>query len=70
MAIVRTLLLSLAVIALPIIGFGMDIEKTDPGALCGGRSYARISVPSGASPYVELAADGVRGLGYTDALPE
>ena len=39
----------------------MDIEKTDPGALCGGRSYARISVPSGASPYVELAADGVRG---------
>ena len=39
----------------------MDIEKTDNGALCGGRSYARISVPSGASPYVELAADGVTG---------
>jgi hypothetical protein len=39
----------------------MDIGKTDPGALCGGRSYARISVPSGASPYVELAADGVTG---------
>jgi hypothetical protein len=60
-AIVRTLSLSLAAIAFPIIGFGMDIEKTDPGALCGGRSYARISVPSGASPYVELAADGVTG---------
>lgn len=39
----------------------MDIGKTDPEALCGGRSYARISVPSGASPYVELAADGVTG---------
>ena len=39
----------------------MDIGKTDPGALCGGRSYARISVPTGASPYVELAADGVMG---------
>ncbi len=39
----------------------MDIGKTDLGALCGGRSYARISVPTGASPYVELAADGVTG---------
>jgi hypothetical protein len=39
----------------------MDIEKTDQGALCGGRPYARISVPSGASPYVELAADGITG---------
>jgi hypothetical protein len=39
----------------------MDIEKADHGALCGGRSYARISVPTGASPYVELAADGVTG---------
>jgi hypothetical protein len=60
-AIVRTLSLSLAAIAFPILGFGMDIGKADPGALCGGRSYARISVPSGASPYVELAADGVTG---------
>ncbi len=61
MAIVRTLSLSLAAIVFPIVGLGMDIGKTDPGALCGGRSYARISVPSGASPYVELAADGVTG---------
>jgi hypothetical protein len=39
----------------------MDIDKADHEALCGGRSYARISVPAGASPYVELAADGVTG---------
>jgi hypothetical protein len=39
----------------------MDVEKADHEALCGGRSYARISVPRGASPYVELAADGITG---------
>jgi hypothetical protein len=61
MTIVRVLSLSLAAIAVPIVGFGMDIEKTDPGALCGGRPYARVSVPNGASPYVELTADGVSG---------
>jgi len=54
-------MLSLVAIAFPTSGFCMDIEKTDHQALCGGRSYARISVPSGASPYVELAADGVTG---------
>ena len=59
MAIVRILLLSLAAIAVPILGFSMDIEQTDQGALCGGRPYARVSVPNGASPYVELTADGV-----------
>ena len=60
MAIVRILLLSLAAIAVPIFGFGMDIEPSQ-GALCGGRPYARVSVPNGASPYVELTADGVTG---------
>ncbi len=58
MTIVRILLLSLAAIAVPILGFGMDIEPGQ-GALCGGRPYARVSVPNGASPYVELTADGV-----------
>ena len=61
MAIVRTLSLSLAAIAVPIFGFGMDIGETDHRALCGGRPYKRISVPNGASPYVELAADGMTG---------
>jgi hypothetical protein len=60
MAIVRILSLSLAAIAVPILGFGMDIEPSQ-GALCGGRPYARVSVPNGPSPYVELTADGVRG---------
>ena len=61
MAIVRILSLSLAAIAVPILGFSMDIERTDQGPLCGGRPYARVSVPNGASPYVELTADGVSG---------
>jgi hypothetical protein len=61
MTIVRILSLSLAAIAVPIFGFGMDIEGIDHGALCGGRPYARVSVPNGASPYVELTADGVTG---------
>ena len=61
MMIVRILSLALAVIAIPIFGFGMDIEEPDHGPLCGGRPYARVSVPNGASPYVELTADGVTG---------
>ena len=61
MTIVRILSLSLAAIATPIFGFGMDIEPPAHGPLCGGRPYARVSVPNGASPYVELTADGVSG---------
>ena len=60
MTIVRVLSLSLAAIAVPIVGFGMDVEPPIHGALCGGRPYARVSVPNGASPYVELTADGVK----------
>jgi hypothetical protein len=61
MAIVRTLLLSLAAIAVPIFGFSMDIGEKDQGALCGGRPYKRMSVPNGASPFVELTAEGITG---------
>src|SRR3984957_2303235 len=61
MTLVRILSLSLAAIGVPIFSFSMDIKEPDPAALCGGRSYARISVPDGASPYVELTADGVTG---------
>jgi hypothetical protein len=61
MAIVRILLLSLAGIAVPTVGFSMDIGDMDRGARCGGRSYERISVPDGAAPYVELTADGISG---------
>ncbi len=58
---VRIFSFSLVAIGVPIFGFSMDIKETDRGALCGGRPYARISVPDGASPYVELTADGVTG---------
>jgi hypothetical protein len=61
MTVVRILSLSLAAIATPIFGFSMDIEPPVQGPLCGGRPYARVSVPNGASPYVELTADGVSG---------
>jgi hypothetical protein len=61
MAIVRLLFFSLAAMAVPMFGFSMEVKQTDPGALCGGRAYARVSVPNGASPYVELTADGVSG---------
>jgi hypothetical protein len=59
MAFVRTL--SLAAIAILISGVGMDFADRDHEALCGGRRYARIAIPHGASPYVELAADGKSG---------
>jgi len=53
--------LSLAAIAIPIFGWGMEQGETEGGALCGGRAYPRISVPDGSSPYVELTVDGVTG---------
>ena len=61
MTLVRILSLSLVAIGIPVFGFSMDLKEPDRGALCGGRPYARISVPDGASPYVELTADGVTG---------
>src|ERR1700734_2962945 len=61
MAIVRLLFLSLAAMAVPMLGFSMEVKQSEQGALCGGRPYARVSVPNGASPYVELTADGVSG---------
>ena len=61
MAIVRLLSLFLAAIAVPMFGFSMEMKQSGPGGLCGGRPYARVSVPNGASPYVELTADGVSG---------
>jgi hypothetical protein len=61
MRAVRILSLSLAAIWVPIFGFGMNANGSGQGPLCGGHPYARISVPSGASPYVELTADGVTG---------
>jgi hypothetical protein len=61
MAIVRTVSLSLAAIAVLIFVVGMDSGEKDRGALCGGRPYARGPVPNGSSPYVELTADGIKG---------
>jgi hypothetical protein len=59
--IVRTISLSLATLAALISGVGMAIGDHDEGALCGGRPYARVGVPSGTSPYVELIVDGKAG---------
>ena len=64
LAIVGTVALSLA--AIPTFGGGMDIKQKALGALCGGRAYARSSVPYGASPYVELTADGIKGAFLLD----
>jgi hypothetical protein len=61
MATLRTVSLSLAVLAILIFGVAMDIGHHDRKALCGGRSTARIAVPNGASPYIELSADGRTG---------
>jgi hypothetical protein len=79
-ASLRTVSLSIAVIAVLIFGVAMDIGDQNQTALCGGRSAARIALPRGASPYVELTADGKTGpflLDYgatrsslsTDAFP-
>jgi hypothetical protein len=57
----RAISLSLAAIAILIFCVAMDIEDQHREALCGGRRTARIAVPNGASPYVELAADGKTG---------
>ena len=61
MAIVRTVPLLFAAIAVFLFGGAMDIEGQEGGALCGGRPHARIGVPNGSSPYVELTVDGVTG---------
>jgi hypothetical protein len=60
-AIVRTVSLSLAALAILIFGVAMDIQFQDRETLCGGRRYARIAVPNGVAPYIELAADGKSG---------
>ena len=62
----RTVSLSLAAVAIPIFGVAMDIGDQNRGALCGGRDAARIAVPNGASPYVELTADGKTGAFLLD----
>jgi hypothetical protein len=61
MSLARTASLSLAAVAILISDVGMDFADRDHEALCGGRRYARIAIPQGASPYIELAADGKSG---------
>jgi hypothetical protein len=39
----------------------MDVGDQGAKALCGGRPYLVSTIPHGASPYIELAADGVSG---------
>ncbi len=59
MTVVRTVSLSLVATVVLIFCLGMDIGENR--ALCGGQPYARISIRGGASPYVELTADGIKG---------
>ena len=61
MATLRIVSLWLAAIAILIFGVAMDIGDNDREALCGGRATARIAVPKGASPYIELTAGGKTG---------
>jgi hypothetical protein len=62
MATFRPVSLSLAAAAILIFGVCMDLDHNDREALCGGgRPYARVGVPNGTSPYVELTADGKTG---------
>ncbi len=61
MMIFRAIFLSLVALAVPISGVDMAIAAQDQTALCGGRQYARVGVPNGTSPYVELTADGRTG---------
>jgi hypothetical protein len=61
MATLRIVSLSLAAIAILIFGIAMDIGDKNRETLCGGRGAARIAVPKGASPYIELTADGKTG---------
>jgi hypothetical protein len=61
MTTLRTVSLSLAAIVILIFGVAMDIGDQNREALCGGRRAERIAVPNGASPYVELTADGKTG---------
>jgi hypothetical protein len=60
-ATVRTISLSLAAVAILIFGLAMDIGDQDREAMCGGRRFARIAVPNGVSPYIDLTADGKTG---------
>jgi hypothetical protein len=61
MATLRTVSLSLAALAVLIFGRAMNFGDHDREALCGGRRFARIAVPNGASPYVEITANGKSG---------
>jgi hypothetical protein len=60
-AAVRTVSLWFAAIAILIFGVAMDTGDHDREALCGGRLYARVGVPNGTSPYIELTADAATG---------
>ena len=61
MPIFGTVSLSLAAILIPISALAMDFGDHDREALCGGSRFARIAVPNGASPYVEITANGKSG---------
>jgi hypothetical protein len=53
--------LSISALAVLAFALAMKISSHDGGALCGGRRFEISTVPNGASPYIELSADGVEG---------
>jgi hypothetical protein len=61
LALARNICLSLSAITILTFGVIIEIGDHDTRALCGGRRYAMGVVPNGASPYIELSADGVPG---------
>ncbi len=59
--VVRTIFLTIVAGASIALAVVVTIGQKDAGALCGGRRYQTIAAPGGASPYIELTADGVSG---------
>jgi hypothetical protein len=60
-ALVRNVCVSYLGAALLAAAVIVTIVPLDGGALCGGRRYETSAVPNGASPYIELSADGLSG---------
>src|SRR5580693_4982353 len=60
-ALVRKVCVSYLGAALLAAAVIVTIVPLDGGALCGGRRYETSAVPNGASPYIELSADGLSG---------
>jgi hypothetical protein len=61
MDVMRKIVLALPVVAAVALIVANSFGNRDREALCGGIRYELVRVGNGASPYVELSADGVSG---------